>query len=139
MEYCSNCGERILEKQQFCRACGSELAADAGGGFDPRALVYIGLFATLAGALIVLVGEFAGTKTISFLGAIIALISFGLMLTGALLSDRPRRRRKSARPGTGTPTLEKADTTNRLPPITAEDHFAASVTEETTTKLQDPR
>jgi len=142
MKHCSNCGERIVGEQQFCRSCGAELFAEGRtGGFEPGNLIYIGLFSTLAGALIVMTGKFADSKTIAFAGAVFAILSFAVMLVGAItMSNTPRRRRRAAaEPGhaeNGQPALEKADTTNQLPPIAAEDHFPASVTEQTTTKLR---
>lgn len=141
MNHCSNCGERIVGEQQFCRSCGAELFAEGRtGGFAPRNLIYIGLFSTLAGALIVMTGRFADSKTIAFAGVVFAILSFAVMLAGAIMSDIPKRRRRAAAEPThaenGQPLLEKADTTNQLPPIAAHDHFPASVTEQTTTKLR---
>jgi hypothetical protein len=140
MKHCSNCGERIGGEQQFCRSCGAELVVEGPKRLiSSRVLIYIGLFSTLAGALLVLIGKFADSKTLAFAGAVFALLSFGVMLTGAILSEMPRRRRMAeARPANGQneqPTLEKADTTNQLPPVSANDHFPVSVTEHTTTKL----
>lgn len=141
MNHCSNCGERIVGEQQFCRSCGVELVEGRRSGFDPRYLIYIGLFSVLIGAMVVLAGGFLESKTIAFAGSLFAILSFGLMLTGAILSGaRPRRRRKSEANAVEVqneqPTLKKANTTNRLPPIAADDHFPPSVTEETTSKLR---
>lgn len=141
MNHCSNCGERIVGEQQFCRSCGAELFAEGRrSGFDPRKLIYVGLFSTLVGALVVMTGKFADSKVISFAGVVFAILSFGVMLVGAILSEMPRRKRKSASPATDAqyrpPDLEKADTTNQLPPIAADAHFPASVTEQTTNKLR---
>ncbi len=142
MKHCSNCGEGIVEKQQFCRSCGAELVVEEGRrfGVNPRTLIVVGLLATLACALVVVFGKFAESRAIAFAGTVLALLSFGIMLTGALLSEMPRRRlRASARTANlqdEQPSLVKADTTNRLPPIPADDYFPASVTEQTTTKLR---
>ncbi|MGD9627639.1 MAG: zinc-ribbon domain-containing protein [Pyrinomonadaceae bacterium] len=141
MNHCSNCGERIVGEQQFCRSCGAELFAEARrSGFDPRNLIYVGLFSTLVGALVVMTGKFVDSKVISFAGVVFAIVSFGVMLVGAILSETPRRKRKSAAPAADAqyrpPDLEKANTTNQLPPIAADAHFPASVTEQTTTKLR---
>lgn len=140
MKHCTNCGERIVEAQQFCRGCGTELAEGRQRRFDPRYLIYIGLFSVLIGVMVVMAGGFIDSKTVAFAGSLFAVLSFGVMLTGAILSDTGRRRRKSKAESLNLqnepPTLEKADTTNRLPPIAAKDHFPPSVTEETTTKLR---
>ncbi|MEQ1764624.1 MAG: hypothetical protein ABL984_15955 [Pyrinomonadaceae bacterium] len=138
MKHCSNCGERIVGEQQFCRSCGVELTV-AGGkrGIAPRTIIIGGLFGCLLGALIVLFGGFMDIKAVAFAGTVFAPLSFGVMLLGAILADSPRRsRRTAAQPDPQPPVLEKADTTNQLPPITAADHFPTSVTEQTTTKLR---
>ncbi len=141
MKHCSNCGERIAGEQQFCRSCGAELVIKRPWlGFDPRILIFAGLLFTLIGAIVVLFGRFSDSKTIAFAGTIFALVSFGVTLFGAILADMPRRSRASASPlnkgQVEQPELEKADTTNRLPPRPAGDHFPTSVTEHTTTKLK---
>lgn len=142
MKHCSNCGEKIVGEQQFCRSCGAELVVAEGrkAGFDPRVLLYVGLLCTLAGALVVVFGKFADSKTMALIGTVFALLSFGVMITAAMLGDLSRRRRKTAartaQAQDEQPALEKADTTNRLPPVSAQDHFPASVTEETTAKLR---
>jgi predicted nucleic acid-binding Zn ribbon protein len=142
MKHCSNCGERIVEEQQFCRSCGAELFVEQGRrrGFDPRNLILIGLFSMFAGILVALFGGFLGSNTIAFIGGVFALLSLGLMATGGFLNERPRTSRRTASQPTQVeneqPTLEKGDTTNRLPPRPADDHFPASVTEQTTTKLR---
>jgi hypothetical protein len=141
MKHCLNCGERIVEKQQFCRACGAELVVESGKrGFEPRTLILIGLLSMFAGILVVLFGGFLGSNTIAFIGGVLALLSLGVMATGGFLSERPRRNRTAEAQPTHVeieqPALEKGDTTNRLPPRSADDHFPASVTEQTTTKLR---
>ncbi|MBA2379112.1 MAG: zinc-ribbon domain-containing protein [Blastocatellia bacterium] len=30
MTHCSNCGEGIVDEQQFCRSCGGELVVEGG-------------------------------------------------------------------------------------------------------------
>jgi predicted nucleic acid-binding Zn ribbon protein len=141
MNHCSNCGERIVEEQQFCRSCGAELFVEGRKrGIDPRTLIMIGLLSMFAGILVALFGGFLGSNTIAFIGGVFVLLSLGVMATGGFLNERPRRSRKSVTPPadaqTEHATLEKANTTNRLPAIAADDHFPASVTEQTTTKLR---
>ena len=140
MKHCSNCGERIIGEQQFCRSCGAELVAAEGrkAGFDPRVLLYVGLLCTLAGALVVVFGKFADSKTMALIGTVFALLSFGVMITAAMLGESSGRKTaaRTAQAQAEQPILEKADTTNRLPPVSAQDHFPASVTEETTAKLR---
>lgn len=141
MNHCSNCGERIVEGQQFCRSCGAELVVEGRWRWvSLRSLIFVGLFFTFVSALVVVFGKFADSKTVAFAGTVSALLSFGVMLTGAILSEMPRRRRNTnagtAHDQNEQPTLEKADTTNRLPPRAADDHFPASVTEQTTTRLR---
>jgi predicted nucleic acid-binding Zn ribbon protein len=141
MNHCSNCGERIVGEQQFCRSCGAELFVEVQKrGIDPRILIYVGLFSTLVGALVVLFGKYVDSRTVAFAGTVFALLSFGVMLLGAILAGSPRRSRRTAAQRSGAnneqPTLEKADNTNRLPPVFAADHFPANVTEHTTTKLR---
>lgn len=137
MNHCSNCGEKIVGEQQFCRACGVELVS---GGpqrrVDPRSVIFIGLLCTIASASLVLFGGYADSKTVSFIGTILALLSFGVMVTGAFLADAPRRQRRSKdlTVSNEQPMLEKADTTNQLPPIPANADFS-TVTEHTTEKL----
>lgn len=142
MKHCSNCGERIVEKQQFCRSCGAELVVVEGRkrGIDPRTLILIGLLSMFAGLLVVLIGGFLGSNTVAFTGGLFAVLSLGVMATGGFLNERPKRGRTAEAQPTPVeneqPTLEKGDTTNRLPPRPAGDHFPASVTEQTTTKLR---
>ena len=141
MKHCSNCGERLVEEQQFCRSCGAELFVDGRKrGFDPRTLMLIGLFSIFASVLVVLCGGFLGSNTIAFIGAVFSVLSLAVMATGGILNEgRRRNRTTNARPTlvkNDLPMLEKADTTNRLPPIAADDHFPASVTEHTTSKLR---
>jgi predicted nucleic acid-binding Zn ribbon protein len=140
MKHCSNCGERIAIKQQFCRGCGAELAVRKKLLADPLSMIVYGLFAVLAGVIVVLVGEYSGLQNVSFAGKVFAVTSLGVMLLGAILVATNGRRRDTLSSSTNESDepleLEKADTTNQLPPIAAHDHFPASVTEHTTTKLR---
>ncbi len=105
---------------------------------EPRTIILVGLLCTLASASLVLFGSYADSKTVSFVGTILALLSFGVMVTGAFLADAPRRNRRSTShtASNDRPQLAKAVTTNRLQPSQAQDHFRPSVTEQTTTKLR---
>jgi predicted nucleic acid-binding Zn ribbon protein len=140
MKHCSNCGERIAIKQQFCRSCGAELAVPKKLLADPLSMIVYGLFAVLAGVIVVLVGEYSGLQNVSVAGKVFAVTSLGVMLLGAVLAANNERRTDTLSPAPDESDepieLEKVDTTNQLPPIAADDHFPASVTEHTTTKLR---
>ena len=141
MKHCSNCGERLVEGQQFCRSCGAELIVEGRGrGIKPRTLMLIGMFLIFASVLVVLSGGFLGSNTIAFIGAVFAVLALAVMATGGFLNEGRRRSRTRNAGRThiddAQSALEKADTTNQLPPIPAEDHFPASVTEHTTSKLR---
>ena len=141
MRHCSNCGERITAEQQFCRSCGAELIVAAKRrGLDPRTIIFIGLFGAVAGGAVVLLGGLLGTNAIALIGFVLAVLSFVVMAVGGILAEHPRRSQTSkggpsSIPNAG-PMLEKAETTNRLSAAPAANHFPASVTEETTTKLR---
>ena len=99
--------------------------------------MFIGLFAAVAGGLVVLSGGLLGTNAIAVIGFVIVGLSLVVMAVGGILAEHPRR---AANGGSSfpreQPAIEKAATTHRLPPSAAADHFPASVTEETTTKLR---
>ena len=129
---CPNCGSQIAYDQQFCRNCGEVLKASAQRSRIPRALW--GLTLAFAGILIALIGSMLEVRAVLMIGVIMsALVMSSIAAMSLLYQGRKQPSRISEQPA----SMPKADTTNKLPPISARDHFP-SVTEHTTNRLEHP-
>lgn len=138
MKYCPECGAQVGEEQQFCRGCGTEVAVKKPPRRDPRPWILLGAALFLIGAMTALAGRLLDSKAAIFVGAFFVIISVFSSFVGAYFYDTRNSRRTSRKKGSQDPAppdfLPAADTTRKLPPIAAADHFP-SVTEETTTRL----
>ena len=129
---CPSCGSKVADGQQFCRECGAGLTVDGTRRRIPRA--FWGLSIAFAGILIALLGSMNDVRAGVMLGVITSVIGMCSIAAMSLLDQgRKRSPRVTAKPA----LLPKADTTNKLPPMPAIDHFP-SVTEHTTNLLEHP-
>ena len=138
MKYCPECGTQVGEEQQFCRGCGNEVAAKREPRRDPRPWILVGAVLFLIGAMAALAGKLMDAKAAAFVGGFFLIISMFSLFVGAYFYDtrNSRRRRQRSRPQVPAQPefLAAADTTRKLPAVSAADHFP-SVTEETTNRL----
>ena len=129
---CPNCGSQVAYDQQFCRNCGEVLKASAQRGHIPRALW--GLTLAFGGILLALIGSMIDVRAVVMTGVIVSILG---MFSIAAMSILKQGRKRSPRVQKQPASLPKADTTNKLPPMSAMDHFP-SVTENTTNLLEHP-
>ncbi len=133
---CSNCGSVTLADQQFCRDCGAGLMAVEPSSFNPvigGLAVLVFMFASL---MVAITGKMLDLRWLQFTGVLIMFGGMFLVAAYALLRQfRPRKRKPSPTPQ--PESLSPADTTNKLPPVRAND-FIPSVTESTTNLLKTP-
>jgi hypothetical protein len=138
--YCPDCGAKTKEGQQYCRRCGAGLreGLEKRSGRDPRALGFLAVMVMLVGLLVSMVGKYAGVGPVILLGGLIVVLSAIAAVGGTyyygIHKRRPRRRNATRNEVPEAEITVPADTTNKLPPIPAADHFP-SVTEHTTTRL----
>ena len=129
---CPNCGTKTVGDQQFCRDCGAGLTADATRRRIPRA--FWGMTLAFAGILLALIGSMIDVRAVVMTGVIMSVLGmFSIAAMSILNQGRKRSPLIFKRPA----SLPKADTTNKLPPMSAIDHFP-SVTEHTTNLLEHP-
>lgn len=133
---CPNCDSPIAADQHFCRDCGAELSKSKRRA-DPRVLAFISVGLILAGVFIAMLGKLMGSKLVTFAGVFMMMAVALLSLLGAaIISGALRGPQKRTKAKTPTPVqLPAVDTTNKLPPMPAADHFP-SVTEHTTRHLE---
>jgi len=130
---CPECGKPIDADQNFCRECGKELIAGNPswlrvGGLAVLTMMFAGLMATIFGKMV-------SMKWLSYLG--LAVMLTGPFVVFAYLIFRATRPRKRAPDRTATltpsPTIEQADTTNKLLADSDTDYIPSVV--ENTTEL----
>ncbi|MBK6590362.1 MAG: zinc ribbon domain-containing protein [Acidobacteria bacterium] len=90
---CPNCGTPIQNDQQFCRSCGTQVAAAGPRRFDPR---LAGLTMAFGGILIALAGSFVELRAVLFLGVIISIA--GMFFIAAYPMLRSSLNRSSVAP-----------------------------------------
>ncbi len=98
-------------------------------------LIFIAM--TFGGIMLALAGKMMEVKWLTFTGVFIAIGGMFLIAAYSLVSQSLPRRRKPASPIQTVAELERADTTNKLPPI-GENVFIPSVVEDTTDLLPTP-
>ncbi len=133
---CSNCGSPTLANQQFCRVCGAALMADEPSRFNPSILGLAFLVFIFGSLMVTITGKMLDMRWLQFAGVIIMFGGMFLIAAFALLRQLWTRKNKSADSLQSEPLLP-ADTTNKLPPMRAND-FIPSVTENTTNLLKTP-
>jgi hypothetical protein len=92
---------------------------------------------TFGGIMIALAGKMMELKWLTFTGVFIAIGGMFLIAAYSLVSQSFQRKRKPAAPIQSVAEIERADTTNKLPPI-SENGFIPSVVEDTTDLLATP-
>lgn len=131
---CPNCGTQTLPDQQFCRACGASLMADEARSVNRRMLW--GPLLAFVGIAIALVGKMLlHLEIFTLVGVLISLAGMFFIAAYPYLLRNPKKRGIDVL--SQPQSLAPAETTNKLPPISAIDHFP-SVTEGTTELLKDP-
>lgn len=135
---CPNCGSQTKADQHFCRECGASLAEGEKRSFNPRAWGLLILILLFGGLMITMTGKMLDLRWLAFTGFFIII---GSLFSAAALSlwrqTRPRKRKTVSSPQ--PESFERADTTNKLFPLGANDDFIPSVTEPTTELLKTPR
>jgi hypothetical protein len=136
---CPSCGNETFADQQYCRSCGIELTADQPQAFNPRAWGLFALMLVFAGLLVAMGGKIWSVKWVIFSGLVIMLGGVFCIAALGLLRETRQRRPKAKRVPAPVqqPELTRADTTNKLLPITHSD-FIPSVIEDTTDLLRTP-
>ena len=98
----------------------------------PRA--FWGMTLAFAGILLALIGSMIDIRAVVMIGVIMSVLGmFSIAAMSILNQGRKRSPRVSKQPG----FLSEADSTNKLPPMNASEHFP-SVTENTTNLLKEP-
>ena len=87
--------------------------------------------------MIALAGKMLELTWLTFTGVFIAIGGMFLIAAYSLVSQSFQRKRKPAAPIQSVAEIERADTTNKLPPI-SENGFIPSVVEDTTDLLATP-
>ncbi len=140
MKHCSNCGERIVEEQQFCRSCGAALAAEhPPRTFNLRFWGLLTLLMIFGGLLTAMGGKIFAVRWVSFAG--LFLMMTGIFFVAAypfLKQARPRKRRAAQlqqQPQPDSLSPDPVDTTNKLQLPIGDNDFIPSITEPTTNLL----
>jgi len=138
---CPECSTQIEPGQNYCRDCGMELVAQPpsrvrAAGIAVLAMMFVGL-------LIGIGGKMFDMRWLAYLGLVILFTgAFIFAVYGFLRETRPRRHRSGRvqTPDLASPatlTVQKADTTNKLLPVSNDDHIP-SVIDNTTELLETP-
>jgi hypothetical protein len=98
-------------------------------------LIFVAM--SFGGIMLALTGKMMELKWLTFTGVFIAIGGMFLIAAYSLVSQSLPRKRKPAAPIERVAELERADTTNKLPPI-RENGFIPSVVEDTTDLLATP-
>jgi hypothetical protein len=105
-------------------------------GVPQRTWALIGLAMAFMGILLALAGKFSNAQWLLYAGVFISIT--GMFSIAAISLLRPARSRKRVAPAIVQPELiSKADTTNKLLPV-SENNFIPSVVEGTTQLLKIP-
>ncbi|MFL6373871.1 MAG: hypothetical protein ACJ73D_04305 [Pyrinomonadaceae bacterium] len=150
---CAECGALVGADQQFCRSCGTAVAANTSPPIHPRTVVLISVLLVFVGIIIGVTGGMVDLRWLKFTGVYIMLAGFLSLVAGSpilerIVETRTRWRRldeakaikqRSASSGS-SPNLSRADTTNKLLPVPEQDFIPSppSVTEHSTELLQQP-
>jgi predicted nucleic acid-binding Zn ribbon protein len=135
---CPKCGSEIFADQQYCRSCGTVLVEESGRSFDIRFWGIAALTLLFGGLLIAMGGKMWNVKWLLFAGLVLTFTGmFGIAAFGMLQQTRSRKPRRMRDPLVRQPQLLKADTTNKLPPI-SDDIIPPSVVDDTTELLKVP-
>ena len=140
MMSCPECGKPILDGQNYCRECGTELIADRHNRARVGGVVILGVM--FAGLLVAIFGKMFEMPWLKFLGLVVLLTGAFVIAAYAYLGEtRPRKRAKVKIPPKTFPSadliIEKADTTNKLLPVGVDDYIP-SVIDDTTELLETP-
>ena len=134
--YCPDCGTQILPEHEFCRSCGADLRLE-----QKRigiSVPFIGVILAFVGILIALTGRMLLQESIVvFVGVVISILGMMSIALTPMLSSGRRSRGRSGRMPNRPQELTPADTTTKLPPISARDQVH-SVVEDTTELLKEP-
>lgn len=133
---CPECKVPIEADQNFCRECGAELIARPpsrvrAAGMAVLAMMFIGL-------LIGIGGKMFEMRWLAYLGLVILFTgAFIIAAYGFLRETSPRRRQKPLpdKPASAQLEIEKADTTNKLLPVSDADYIPSVI--DNTTELLD--
>lgn len=134
--YCPDCGTQTLAEHEFCRSCGANLRTETKRSF--ARLPVVGVILAFTGILIALLGSspLLHQQLVTYIGVIISILGMmSIALAPMLASNRSRERTR--RIPNMPQELTPADTTTKLPPISARDQFP-SVVEDTTELLREP-
>jgi predicted nucleic acid-binding Zn ribbon protein len=136
---CPECGSEIFADQQYCRSCGAVLTGERRPNFNLRFWGLAALACIFSGLLIAMGAKMWDVKWLLFAGLVLTFTGmFGIAAFGMLQQTRPRKaKQRMSDPLVRTPELQKADTTNKLPPI-HDDIEIPSVVDDTTELLKVP-
>lgn len=95
------------------------------------------LLLAIVGVMIAMGGKFLDERWVIFTGVFIMMSGVFIVAVYALMRQLRPRKPKALQPPRPA-TVERADTTNKLLPISANDDFIPSVTEPTTKMLETP-
>jgi len=135
---CPECSGPIEAGQNFCRDCGVELVPRPhsrvrAAGLAVLAMMFVGLLINIGGKMF-------EVMWVSYLGLVILFTGAFIFAAYAFLREtRPRRLAKPLpeEPVSAQLVLEKADTTNKLLPLSDPDYIP-SVVDNTTELLETP-
>lgn len=140
---CPTCSASVEATQQFCRACGASLTEDAGPKVHPRTVVLVAVLAMFFGIIVGVTGGMLELRWLKFTGVYITLIGMLTLVGGNLILQRIAETRNKWRIADANVerrrSLDRADTTNKLPPINVNDFPPSSVVENSTEFLKEPR
>ncbi len=129
---CPNCETPILNDQQFCRSCGTQVAPDETRRLNPQ---LVGLAMAFVGIVIALTGSFSDLRSVLFLGVIISIAGMFLIAASPMLRSTFKKRGIAPKQPVSMP---HAPTTKKLAPVDDFEYVPASVTEGTTNLLKEP-
>lgn len=132
---CPDCGKSIAPDQSFCRDCGKELIARRPNRVRVYGLVVLTLM--FLGLMVSMFGKMFEMRWLAYLGlAVMMTGAFIIAAYGFLRETRPRKRPRDLTDlPTPLPSVEKADTTNKLLPV-GDANYIPSVIESTTSLLE---
>jgi hypothetical protein len=147
---CMDCGASIGADQQFCRACGAALTADALPLVLPQTVALVSVLIVFLGVLVGVTGGMVELRWLKFTGVYILLIGFVSLVGGNLILQRiaetrtrwriaaAKANRNRSAPTESPEPIERADTTNKLLPVGENDFVPPNIAEHTTERLEEP-